>query len=74
MYFSFGEVGGGGFTYKTKGTVLVFSWCGSGLMPQNHEKIEREGRNTVMTSSVVPTVVGTDPLRRIFIRVAYTQL
>lgn len=29
-------------TYKTKGTVLVFSWCGSGsIMPQKCSKVRK---------------------------------
>lgn len=29
----------GVYTYKTKGTVLVFSWCGSGsLMPREDQE------------------------------------
>lgn len=32
-------------TYKTKGTVLVFSWCGSGsIMPQKDQEKKTEIR------------------------------
>lgn len=34
---------GGVYIYKTKGTVLVFSWCGSGsIMPQKDLERERQ--------------------------------
>ena len=35
---------GGGFSYKTKGTVLVFSWCGFRfiIMPRKDQERERE--------------------------------
>lgn len=44
-YFSDAWSVRGVLTYKTKGTVLVFSWCGSGsIMPQKDQERKTEIR------------------------------
>lgn len=63
----------GVLTYKTKGTVLVFSWCGSGsIMPQKDQERKTEIRKGSCCGARWQH--SRKAVRRIFFRVVCTQL
>lgn len=60
-------------TYKTKGTVLVFSWCGSGsIMPQ--KDLERKTEIRDSSRHGARRQHSERAVIRIFFRVVYAQL